>query len=44
MEQVARNATMEDAGYLNGRRYQLNDRDKKFYREFWEIRAAGGVN
>jgi len=43
MEQVARNATMEGTGYLNGCRYLLHDRDKKFCREFRETLAAGGV-
>ena len=43
MEQVARNATMEGTGYLNGRRYLLHDRDQKFCREFRETLAAGGV-
>jgi hypothetical protein len=43
MEQVARNATMQDSGYLNGRRYLLHDRDQKFCREFGETLAAGGV-
>jgi len=43
MEQVARNATMEGAGYLNGRRYLLHDRDQKFCHEFRETLAAGGV-
>jgi hypothetical protein len=43
MAQVARNATMEDTGYLNGCRYLLHDRDKKFCREFREVLAAGGV-
>jgi putative transposase len=43
MEQVARNATMQEAGYLNGCRYVLHDRDKKFCREFRETLAAGGV-
>ena len=43
MAQVARNATMEDTGYLNGCRYLLHDRDKKFCREFRETLAAGGV-
>ena len=43
MEQVARNATMQDTGYLNGCRYLLHDRDKKFCREFRETIAAGGV-
>jgi hypothetical protein len=33
MEQVARNATMQDTGYLNGCRYLLHDRDQKFCRE-----------
>src|SRR5258708_31462982 len=32
MEQVSRNATMQDTGYLNGCRYLLHDRDKKFCR------------
>ena len=43
MEQVARNATMEETGYLNACRYLLHDRDKKFCREFRETLAAGGV-
>jgi putative transposase len=43
MEQVARNATMQDTGYLNGCRYLLHDRDKKFCREFQKTLAAGGV-
>jgi putative transposase len=43
MEQVARNATTQDATYLNGCRYLLHDRDKKFCREFRETLAAGGV-
>src|SRR5215475_3935825 len=43
MEQVARNATMQDTGYLNGCRYLLHDRDKKFCREFRETLAACGV-
>jgi hypothetical protein len=43
MEQVARNATMEGTGYLNGCRYVLHDRDTKFCREFRETLAAGGV-
>ena len=42
MEPVARNATMQDTGYLNGCRYLLHDRDKKFCREFRETLAAGG--
>jgi putative transposase len=43
MEQVARNATMQDTGYLNGCRYVLHDRDKKFCSEFRETLAAGDV-
>lgn len=43
MEQVARNATMEDTGYLSGCRYLLHGRDQKFCREFRETLAAGGV-
>ena len=44
MQQVARNATLEDTGYLKGCRYLLHDRDKKFCAEFRETLAAGGVN
>jgi putative transposase len=43
MQQVARNATMEGTGYLNGCLYLLHDRDKKFCREFQETLATGGV-
>src|SRR6516225_5711607 len=43
MEQVVRNASMQDSGYLNGCRYLLHDRDQKFCREFRETLAAGGV-
>lgn len=43
MAQVARNATMENTGYLNGCRYLLHDRDTKYCREFQEILAVGGV-
>ena len=43
MAQVARNATMQDSGYLNGCRYLLHDRDQKFCPEFRETLAAGGV-
>jgi hypothetical protein len=43
MEQVARNATMEGTGYLNRCRYLLHDRDTKFWREFRETLAVGGV-
>src|SRR5262249_23860267 len=43
MAQVARNATMQDTGYLNDCRYLLHDRDKKFCHEFRETLAASGV-
>ena len=43
MEQVARNATMEGTGYLNGCRYLLHDRDAKFCADFRETLAAGSV-
>src|SRR5215831_19434329 len=43
MEQVARNASMQDSGYLKGCRYLLHDGDQKFCREFRETLAAGGV-
>jgi len=43
MEQVARNASMQDTGYLNGCRYLLHDRDKKFCREFREALEVSGV-
>src|SRR5215469_14952561 len=43
MQQVARNATMEGAGYLNGCRYLLHDRDRKFCQEFRDALASGGV-
>jgi hypothetical protein len=43
MEQVARNATMQDTGYLNDCRYLLHDRDKKFCPQLRETLAAGGV-
>ena len=44
MQQVARNATLEDMGYLKGCRYVLHDRDTKFCPDFRETLAAGGVN
>jgi transposase InsO family protein len=43
MQQVARNATMEGTGYLNGCRYLLHDRDQKFCHEFRDTLATGGV-
>jgi hypothetical protein len=43
MEPVARNITMEGSGYLNGCRYLLHDRDRKFCHEFRDTLANGGV-
>ena len=43
MRQIARNATLEELGCLNGCRYVLHDRDAKFCAEFRETLAAGGV-
>ena len=40
---MARNATMEGTGYMNRCRYLLHDRDTKFWCEFRETLAAGGV-
>jgi hypothetical protein len=42
-EPQARNATMEDSGYLKSCRYLLHDRDSKFCREFQDTLKAGGV-
>ena len=43
MQQIARNATMEEWGSLNRCRYVLHDRDTKFCASFRDILAAGGV-
>jgi hypothetical protein len=37
MEQQARNATMEEWGFLRGCRYLLHDRDTKFCASFREL-------
>jgi putative transposase len=37
MEQQARNATMEEWGFLRGCRYLLHDRDTKFSASFREL-------
>src|SRR6516165_1945833 len=42
-EQMARNVTMEDTGFLNKQRYLLHDRDSKFCASFPEVIEAGGV-
>jgi hypothetical protein len=44
MEQIARSATQESWGYLNGCRYVLHDRDTKFCASFRNVLAGGGVN
>jgi putative transposase len=44
MQQVARNATLADTGYLKGCCYVLHDRDQKFCAEFRETLAAGGIS
>ena len=43
MEQMARNGTMEDSGFLNNRRYLLHDRDRKYCEGFREVIRAGGI-
>jgi transposase InsO family protein len=43
MEQMARNATMEDTGFLIQKRYLLHDRDSKFCASFREVIEAVGV-
>jgi putative transposase len=44
MEQMARNATLEELGCLHPCRYLLHDRDTKFCESFREVLKAGGVN
>ena len=43
MSQVARNVTMAEAGFLNGCRYLLHDRDSKFSCGFEQVLSAAGV-
>src|SRR5262245_46154062 len=43
MEQMARNVTMEDSGFLIHKRYLLHDRDSKYCASFREVLEAGGV-
>ena len=43
MEQIARSATQETWGYLNGCRYVVHDRDTKFCASFRSGLAGGGV-
>jgi hypothetical protein len=43
MSQVARNATLEELGYLHGCRYVLQGRGAKLCAEFRETLAAGAL-
>ena len=43
MEQMARNVTMEENGFLANRRYLLHDRDSKYCPSFRQIIEAGSV-
>src|SRR5262249_19852115 len=43
MEQMARNVTMEDTGFLIKQRYLLHDRDSKYCSSFRQVIEAGGV-
>ncbi len=43
MEQMARNVTMEENGFLANRRYLLHDRDGKYCPSFRQIIEAGSV-
>ncbi len=43
MEQMARNVTMEDSGFLINRRYLLHDRDSKYCSSFGQVIEAGCV-
>jgi hypothetical protein len=44
MEQIARNATMDDCGAPRDCRYLLHDRDTKSTRSFRAILVSGGLN
>jgi transposase InsO family protein len=44
MEQIAKNLTNFEDGFLNGKRYLLMDRDAKFCRAFKSILENEGVN
>jgi putative transposase len=43
MEQMARNVTMEDSGFLINHRYLLHDRDSKYCSSFGQVIEAGSV-
>jgi hypothetical protein len=40
MEQMARNVTMEETGFLAGRRYLFHERDSKYCPSFCELIEA----
>jgi len=42
-EQMARNVTLEDSGFLINRRYLLHDRDSKYCLSFGQVIEAGSV-
>jgi len=42
MEQMARNVTVQDYGFLSNRRYLLHDRDRKYCAAFRQTVQAGG--
>jgi putative transposase len=43
MEQMTRNVTMEDSGFLINRRYLLHDPDSKYCSSFGQVIEAGSV-
>ena len=43
MEQMARNVTMEDSGFLIDRKYLLHDHDSKYCSSFRQVIEAGSV-
>ena len=43
MEQMARNVTMEENGFLSNRRYLLHNRDSKYCPSFRQVMEAGSV-
>jgi transposase InsO family protein len=43
MEQMARNVTMEDSGFLIHRKYLLHDHDSKYFSSFRQVIEAGSV-
>ena len=43
MEQMARNVTMEENGFLTSRRYLQHDRDRKYCPSFRQLIETGGV-